>query len=485
MAVSADPGDISPLFLSNPSNIESTIVYDPVTNTYVFSEKVGRFDYRPSRVMSFDEYRNFEMNQSKSQYWKQRRSGDNLETQSSLIPTINVGGEAFDRVFGNNTINIIPQGYAELIFGFNMSKIDNPTLTERLRKTPSFTFEEKIQMNVTGTIGDKMKLGVNYNTEATFDFENKTKLEYTGKEDEIIKKIEAGDVTLPLSGSLIQGSQSLFGLKTDLQFGKLTVTSVFSQQKGETSVIDVQGGAQLSEYEMNVDEYDANRHFFLAHYFKDNYDRSLANLPVINSGINITKIEVWVTNKTSNFESSRNILGLMDLAEGQENIYGTDYWSQTSGQTGTYPRNELNTQYHEMTNTYSGIRNVNNITLTLAPLLPGFGPGQDYERIENARKLSEREYTLNSKLGYISLNSALNTDEVLAVAFEYTLNGRTYKVGELSSDGVICPKYLDCKTAERDQPYPAASHLGTDDEKYLCHRSLPGKSSGFCPGNLI
>jgi cell surface protein SprA len=441
----SDPGDISPLFLNNPSNIESNIVFDPVTNTYVFSDKVGRFNYRPSRVMSFDEYRTFEMNKAKSQYWKQRQAGDNLETQSSLIPTINVGGEAFDRVFGNNTINIIPQGYAELIFGFNLSRIDNPTLTERLRKTPSFTFEEKIQMNVTGTIGDKMKLGVNYNTEATFDFENKTKLEYTGKEDEIIKKIEAGDVTLPLSGSLIQGSQSLFGLKTDLQFGKLTVTSVFSQQKGETSVIDVQGGAQLSEYEMMVDEYDANRHFFLAHYFKDNYDRSLANLPVINSGINITKIEVWITNKTSNFESSRNILGLMDLAEGQENIYGTDYWSQTSGQTGTYPRNELNTQYQEMTNTYAGIRNVNNITLVLAPLLPGFGPGQDYERIENARKLSVREYTLNSKLGYISLNAALNTDEVLAVAYEYTLNGRTFKVGELSSDGISAPSTLIVK----------------------------------------
>ena len=441
----SDPGDISPLFLSNPSNIESDIVYDPRTNSYVFSEKVGRFNYRPSRVMSFDEYRTFEMNQATRQYWKQRRGNDNLETQASLIPTINVGGEAFDRVFGNNTINIIPQGYAELIFGFNLSKIDNPTISERLRSTPSFTFEEKIQMNVTGTIGDKMKLGVNYNTEATFEFENKTKLEYTGKEDEIIKKIEAGDVTLPLSGSLIQGSQSLFGLKTELQFGKLTVTSVFSQQKGETSVIDIQGGAQLSEYELNVDEYDANRHFFLAHYYKDNYDRSLASLPVINSGINITKIEVWITNKTSNFENSRNIIGLMDLAEDQRNIYGTDFWSQTPGQVGNNPRNELNTQYQEMTTTYSGIRNINLITSALAPLRPGFKAGQDYEKIENARKLSPREFTLNSKLGYISLNAALNSDEVLAVAYEYTLNGKTFKVGELSSDGVTAPTTLIVK----------------------------------------
>ncbi len=444
-AAFSDVGQISPLFLNNPSNIESDIVYDPETNSYVFSQKIGQFNYRPSRVMSFDEYRNYEMSQNKQRYWKLRRSGENLETQASFIPTINVGGEAFDRVFGTNTINIIPQGYAELIFGFNMSRIDNPTLTEKLRKTPSFTFEEKIQMNVTGTIGDKMKLGVNYNTEATFEFENKTKLEYTGKEDEIIKKIEAGDVTLPLSGSLIQGSQSLFGLKTELQFGKLTMTSVFSQQKGETSVIDVQGGAQVSEYEINVDEYDANRHFFLSHYFKDNYDRALANLPIINSGINISKIEVWVTNKTSNFENSRNILPLMDLSESQANIFGTDYWSQVPGQLGVHPRNELNTQYGEMTSTYAGIRDINRITAVLSPLLPGFSPGQDYEKIENARKLSSREFTLNSKLGYISLNAALNSDEVLAVAYEYTLNGKTFKVGELSSDGVSAPSTLIVK----------------------------------------
>ncbi|MFC2116153.1 cell surface protein SprA [Bacteroidota bacterium] len=441
-AAFSDAGQISPLYLSNPSIIESEIVYDPKTNSYVFSEKIGDINYRHAKIMSFDEYRAYEMSQAKNRYWEQRRSGENLETQASFIPSINVGGEAFDRVFGTNTINIIPQGYAELIFGFNMSRIDNPTLTEKLRKTPSFTFEEKIQMNVTGTIGDKMKLGVNYNTEATFEFENKTKLEYTGKEDEIIKKIEAGDVTLPLSGSLIQGSQSLFGLKTELQFGKLTMTSVFSQQKGETSVIDVQGGAQISEYEINVDEYDANRHFFLSHYFKDNYDRALVNLPVINTGINITKLEIWVTNKTSNFVDSRNILALMDLSESRVNIFGTDYWSQASGQVGDHPRNELNTQYGEMTSIYAEVRDINRITGVLSPLLPGFSPGQDYEKIENARKLSTREYSLNAKLGYISLNAALNSDEVLAVAYEYTLNGKTYKVGELSSDGVSAPSTL-------------------------------------------
>ncbi len=440
----SDVGVTSPLYLRNPSNISSEIVYDPETNTYIFSEKVGRFNYRPGTYLTFDEYRQYELKQAQREYWDQRRLGESPETQSSFIPSINIGGEAFDKVFGTNTINIIPQGSAELIFGFNLSRIDNPTLSEKLRRTPSFTFEEKIQMNVTGTIGDKMKLGLNYNTEATFEFENKTKIEYSGKEDEIIKKIEAGNVTLPLSGSLITGSQSLFGLKTELQFGKLTVTSVFSQQEGETSVIEVEGGAQLNEFEVNSDEYDANRHFFLSQYFKDNYDRALQNLPIINTGINITKIEVWVTNKTSNFESSRNVVAFMDLAEAEPNIY-SDYFSQSPGERGTHPRNEINTLYNDMTTTFGNIRDINLVTSTLQGTIPGFLDGQDFEKVENARRLTEREYTVHTKLGYISLNSALNADEVLSVAFEYTLNGKTYKVGELSTDGVDAPNSLIVK----------------------------------------
>jgi cell surface protein SprA len=441
---SSDMGKISPLFLKNPSNISSNIEYDPESNTYTFSEKVGKFNYRPTTYMTFDEYRQFELNEAKRYYWQERRLSESTGTRTSFIPSFKIGGEAFDKVFGTNTINIIPQGSAELIFGFNLSRIDNPTLSEKLRKTPSFTFEEKIQMNVTGSIGDKMKLGLNYNTEATFEFENKTKIEYAGKEDEIIKKIEAGNVSLPLTGSLITGSQSLFGLKTELQFGKLSVTSIFSQQEGETSVIDVQGGAQLSEFQVSVDDYDANRHFFLSQYFKDNYDRSLQNLPVINTGVNITKIEVWVTNKTSNFEYSRNVVALMDLAEGVPNIF-SGHFTQTPGERGTNPRNELNTQYREMTTIYNNIRDINLVTSTLQGVIPNFLDGQDYEKVENARKLSEREYTLNSKLGFISLNSALNADEILCVAYEYTMSGRTYKVGELSSDGIDAPNTLIVK----------------------------------------
>jgi cell surface protein SprA len=453
LKLNADPAFIweakrsSPLFLNNPSNITTSVEYDGRNNQYIVYRKVGVLDYRRPVYMSPDEYRRYEFDQAMREYWDASLRGDATGFRSSLIPQIEVGGETFDRIFGSNVINIVPQGSAELIFGINISHTENPTLSERLRTIPTFDFQEKIQMNVTGTIGDKMQLGINYNTEAMFEFENRTKLEYSGKEDEIIKKIEAGDVTLPLNGTLITGSYSLFGLKTELQFGKLTMTTVFSQQKGESSVVEVKGGSQVSEYEITVDNYEANRHFFLSQEFKDNYDVALVNLPIVSSGLNIEKIEVWITNETSRFEdvSNRNIVAFLDLAENQANIFNSIPAFQGTPTAYANPANNSNGLYEQLITTYSTVRNIDQVADAFAPLYPDFQIGRDYEKIENARKLTVNEYTVNSQLGYISLNMALNNDEVLAVAYEYTYNGEVFKVGEFSTDGITAPDALILK----------------------------------------
>ncbi len=436
---------ISPLIPGMPSNFSSRVVYDPEADEYIYYEKVGSLDIRQPVHMSPGEYRDFVFENSIRNYWRYKFSGDESYASRSLIPEIQFGGEAFDKIFGSNIINIIPQGSAELIFGINISHTENPTLSEKLRTIPSFDFQEKIQMNVTGSIGDKMQLGINYNTEAMFDFENRTKLDYSGDEDEIIKKIEAGDVTLPLPGTLITGSQSLFGLKTELQFGKLTMTSVFSQQKGESSTMEIKGGAQLSDFEVYADEYEANKHFFLSQYFRDIYDNAMKNLPVISSGVNIERIEVWITNKTSSFEETRNILALMDLGEGRQHIYNEVPAFQEVPGSQPFPDNGINGLYSQLTTTYSGTRNVDGITDSFSPVSDDFQIGTHFEKIENARKLTEREYTVNKQLGFISLNVALNNDEVLAVAYEYTLGGKVFKVGELSTDGITAPDVLYLK----------------------------------------
>ena len=436
----------SPLFLKNPSTIKSFVKYDPKTGKFVFYDKIGNFNYRNPYYMSFDDFIQYSNKADIHKYWMERSALENIKGENSLVDrlvnkNLIVPIQGFDKIFGSNTINIKPQGTAELIFGLKINNNENPALTKDLQKSVNFDFDMNIKMGVAGQIGDKMRLGINFDTDATFEFENNAKLAYEGKEDEIIQKIEAGNVTMPLSGSLITGSRSLFGLKTELKFGNLYVTNVFSQQKGESKTIEVSGGATTTPFEITADNYDANRHYFISQYFRDRYDEALKNLPVISSNINIRRIEVWVTNRTGKFDNSRNIVAFTDLGENSQHIYSANF-TTTAQQI---PDNGTNSLYSEMVN-QAGLRDISNVS-TILSTYPDFEAGDDYEKVQNARMLTSSEYTFNPTLGYISLNSALNNDEVLAVAFEYenTSDGKTYRVGEFSNEEPAAPDALFLK----------------------------------------
>ena len=441
--------DSMKLFLNQPSNIKYEVEYDPVTGQYVFYEKIGDLNYRLPQSMSLKDYIDYDFDKSIREYWKTRRQLEDQDRRGEILPKLTVQSETFNRIFGGNTINIQPQGYVEVSFGYQVNKTDNPSIPERLRKVPTFDFNEKIQMNVTGQIGTKMNMRVNYNTEATFDYENKMNLEYTGDEDEILRRVEAGNVSLPLNGSLITGASNLFGVKAEMQFGKLNVTTIFSQHKGESKTVETEGGAQVATFEISAVNYDANRHFFLAQYFRDHYDEWLKSTAIVRSPVTINKIEVWVTNKSNNFTDSRNILAFQDLAEHNPNIYNNiSQFQETIGlpyPQSIYPNNDANGLYNEMNTTYSGTRQAENISGIMSQFGQAFVGGTDFEKIEQARKLSPSEYNVNATLGYISLNTALNADEVLAVAYNFTSNGQTYQVGEFSGDGIDAPKTLFLK----------------------------------------
>ena len=432
--------------LEDPSNFEYSTEYDYETGNVTIYRRIGNVNVKLPYTMTLEEYMDVDTRRSIMSYWRTKQAEDNQSYGNNSIFNKmwdNVGGEAFEGIFGSNNINVRLQGMAELKVGIQRTKIDNPTLQERLRKTTTFDFQEKIQMNISGNIGEKLKLGVNYNTEATFDFDNQINLEYEGDEDDIIKKVEAGNVTLPLPGTLITGSQSLFGVKTEMQFGKLTVTSIFSQQRGETSVINVEGGAETQEFEIEAIDYDRNRHFFLSKYFRDRYDNALRMLPNVNSTFNITRVEVWVTNRRSDVTESRNVIGFVDLGENRAAAAQPDLWNARSN---IPPDNGANTLYADMSEgQYSGARDINNVTAVLSSVGSGFSNAVHYEKLENARKLSTSEYTIQSKLGYISLNTALNADEVLCVAYEYTDAGRTFRVGEFTVDQNEAEKTLYAK----------------------------------------
>jgi cell surface protein SprA len=438
-------GTTSPMFLGDPSNIKSEIEYDTDNNRYNINENMGNLYYRNPSYMTFEEFVENEFHNSTNEYWRQRAGEDDALNKKTFAPKINVNSVIFDRIFGGNTIDIRPQGSAELSFAINVAKSENPSIPLEQRTVTTFDFKERIQMNVIANIGEKMKFTTNYNTEATFDFENKIKLDYTGQEDDIIKKIEAGNVTLPLNSQLIQGSQSLFGIKTQLQFGKLTVTGVFSQQKGKPETINVQGGGQSTTFDIKADQYEENKHFFLSQLFGSTYDQTLRDLNHIGTSVNITKIEVWVTSRSfasSQNNQNRNIFAFADLGE-----YYPDS-SQTYVGVSPFgiqvPSDSSNTLLNQLNNDIPGgigqLRRISNSTLIEnSPAIAGtnFTRSKNYETVENARLLQPSEYTLNGALGYISLNSKLRSNDVLAVAFEYTINGQAHRVGELTSSAGV------------------------------------------------
>ena len=416
--------------LRNPDNLTTETTYDDKAHMYIVGNKIGDSYLSVPLLMTPEEYAAWSMQRSLDAYFRaknqeayekegKKEKFDFTDMKFDLGPA--------EKIFGPGGVQIKTQGSAELKFGFNQKSIDNPSLPARSRNTFGFDFDEKINLSINGKVGDKINLNMNYNTEATFDFDSKKmKLKYDGKEDEIIKLLEAGNVSFPTNSSLISGATSLFGIRADLQFGKLSLQTVVSQKTSESTSVSTKGGSLLTEYEIDVADYDENRHFFLAHYFRDTYDRNMAQLPTIMSGVVVTRIELWVTNKTSSYDSPRNVIAFADL--GEPSRIGNPMWSATGEHM---PSNTANNLYREMVGTYGAIRDIDQVGAVLGNMLSG---STDYEKVANARLLTQSEYTLNKALGYVSLKSTLKADEVLAVAFEYTYAGKTYQVGEFSTD---------------------------------------------------
>lgn len=420
--------------LATPSNFKTVAEFDPATGCYVVRTYVGNMEVSTPFVLTAAQYEAWQLRKSLQRYYRERNMSlvTDKEKQPFNIFDMNFALGPLEKIFGPGGVSLRTQGSVQVSMGIKSNKTDNPSLSLSARRKTYFDFEQKIQATIAASVGDRMKFNMTYNTDATFDFDNKNlKLAYEGKEDDIVKSIEAGNVSMTTGSSLIRGSTALFGIKAKLQFGKLTATALVSQQNSESRTVNTKGGAQTTEFSVNADEYDANRHYFLAHFFRDNYDRFASKLPYVSSGVQITRIEVWITNKSGKFEQARNFVAFMDL--GENSHLGSNYWSPDPARVN--PSNTSNDLLSIIKNDFPDARDISRVTQVLEPLSAyGITGGKDFEKVESARLLSSSEYNLNSTLGYISVKTALAADEVLAVAFEYTYNGQVYQVGEFSGD---------------------------------------------------
>ena len=439
----------SPLDLQRPDNMKYDVVYNDTLNRFVIGNRMGNTWLSAPIMLTPEEYNSWtEMNERSAFF---RKKNDEIY-QTKGKEKFDFSDMHFDlgpaeKIFGPGGIRVRTQGSAELKLGMNKKSIDNPSLPIRNRKTTMMNFDEKINLNVNGKVGDKVNMNLNYNTDATLDYDAQNmKLKYDGKEDEIIKLVEAGNVSFPSNSSLIKGASSLFGVRTDMQFGKLKLQMVASQKKSASKSVSSKGGVQLTPFEINVADYEENRHFFLSRYFRNQYDGWMQKLPNLVTGVTINRVEIWVTNKTGTTANTRNIVALTDL--GETSKISNPMWTAT----GQVPSNSANTEYQAMTTQYVAARDIDQAAATLEGA--GLVGGADFEKLESARLLSSSEYSVNTALGYVSLKTGIQTDQVLAVAYEYTSGGVTYQVGEFASDNTDTKQALFVKALKNTSCNP-------------------------------
>lgn len=444
--------------IENPPSILSAYKYDPVTDRYIYTKSVDGFSIDYPIILTPKEYEDLLLKESRRDYFKQKMSAidgkkeGSEEAKKNLLPRYYINSGFFESIFGSNTIDVKPTGSVEMDLGLRYSKQDNPSFSPRNRSSLTFDFDQRISMSLMGKVGTRLEVNANYDTQSTFAFQNLFKLAYTPTEDDIIQKVEVGNVSMPLNSTLIRGAQSLFGVKTQLQFGKTTVTGVFSEQKSQTKSVVAEGGGTIQNFDLYALDYDNDRHFFLSQYFRNKYDASLRNYPFIDSRVQITRIEVWVTNKQNRVSTTgnnlRNIIALQDLGEARltgradsETVVinpSTTFFNKPQDSPTDNSNNQydpdlidkggyLNSNIREIVTAKSGFNTAN---------VPNVNEGTDYSVLENARKLTANEFTYHPQLGYISLQQRLANDEILAVSYEYTIGDQVYQVGEFGSDGV-------------------------------------------------
>ena len=431
----------SPLILDKPKGVKTEVELDPSGKYYNVNEKLGDVDFKPGTMMTFDQYKRFRNQQAAKNYYRQKskasddKAAAKKDKPRALIPRIYINPN-LDRIFGGNYIDVKLNGSVLLDFGYRIQVTNNPAIAVNQRSIGGFYFDQQIAMNAQAKIGERLKITINQDTKSQFDFDNNVKIEYTALETDIIQKVEAGNVSMPLSTSLIQGAQNLFGVKTTLKFGRLQVTAIAAQQRGRGQETKLQGGAQGRDFSVRVDNYEDNRHYFLGQFFRNNYEKSLEFLPQITSGVNVTRVEVWITNRNNTTDNLRNAVAFMDL--GEKNPYNklsiipsTD--APTSNNSNTLFA-DLRDLAGDSTNSFSGIRRADNSAIVLegAPFI--FKNGDDFEVMRNSRRLRDTEFKFHPQLGYISLNTAVGRDDVVGVAFEYSYLGKVYRVGELTEE---------------------------------------------------
>ena len=343
---------------------------------------------------------------------------------------------AFSTVFGKPQVDLRVNGQADINAGFKYRKSDQQVNITGDASQLNPSFKQDLRLGITGTIGDKLKINVDWDTKSQFNYQNQVKLNYTGYEDEILQNVEAGNVSMQTPSQLISGGQSLFGIKSEFRLGNLHLTTIASQQEGQSNTLNIEGGAQETEFDLKPTAYDENRHYFLGYYFRNNWNRAHEDPTTIrtfNGFDEITEVEVWkITQNIGSQTNTRQAVAVVDLGEEATLLGKANDYNST-----LLPRPDLD-QYgsEDLDSLREGNRRASTYLSNPDKMERILDTQQDMHAGEFKRLTRGTDYRLDSRLGFISLQQRLRPSEALAVAFRYRMNDGTVRtVGDFTQGG--------------------------------------------------
>lgn len=416
-------GRRTPLYRLQLPSEQVTVEWDSVNTFRIQKRILGESVYAPVTT-SFAEFAQLKKEQQKKdirlQLVKESKAQED-EGRGLLDFSINVpGGEnsAFTTIFGSNEVNLRVNGSANMNVGASIQTLDDGTLPPDLRTRVDPTFNQNLQLNIQGTIGDKLTIATDWDTERQFDFENRLSIRYQGYEDEIIKSIEMGNVSMETGNSLVTGGRSLFGIKAITELGPLKVTSVVSQQRGQNNTQSISGGSQETPINLKPTDYEDGRHFFLDFYNRNVFEQALADPQNILQPYDVTELYVYVRKAQQVTPGDRTVqaIALLDMGVNTQGGRPDNEQDQFSDEL----LEELRPTDSNATNEDFGVNSQEYVDAIFELLEEGV------------------DYTFNRALGFISMKSFINSGDAIAVAYVYNdpLTGQPVQVGELqSTDG--------------------------------------------------
>ncbi len=380
-------------FIAQPTARERTVRIDSTGKFVVIEEKVAGQETKILLRVPIEDYIEAKLALNERQLWEnlgykyelkssKTELGELIKDITNLeIPLPKVGVLS---IFGEPKISLKIGGAVDIHGAWRNENTEGVTASRYGNTRNEPDFKQQVQITVAGTIGDKLHINADWNTERTFQYENQLKIKYEGYEDEIIQSIEAGNVSLQTS-PLVGGSEALFGLKANFKLGPLSLTTLASQKKGETEEVSVNSGTTSQEFNLRAYDYSTNHYFVDTIYASQLPDYNLfynyyaRPTPQVRQDLRVVNIEVWKSVNVVTFDRTKQRRGNAYInlpAAGQEGTYGPEYSQDTTGIPG-----RLETGWFELLQ-------------------------------------EDVDYTLHPETGYITFKTSLQDQDIIAVAFQ-------------------------------------------------------------------